>query len=153
MDVAQMNDDEVIAQTKLWLEKAVIGLNLCPFAKGVHIKDQIRYFVSHATTPEALIKDLMTELEDLFEQYEKGSSEKLRQFLKEAEYKYQVGINEMVFKPSHSIFEFMDWRIVKAMFRLQMFQSMSTHVRKLFKNQKSTFKNRHSSIHLPFLAS
>jgi phytoene desaturase len=78
----------------------------------------------------------MNELEDLFEQYEKGSSEKLRQFLKEAEYKYQVGINEMVFKPSHSIFEFMDWRIVKAMFRLQMFQSMSTHVRKLFKNQK-----------------
>ena len=78
----------------------------------------------------------MGELEDLFEQYEKGSSEKLKQFLKEAEYKYQVGINEMVFKPSHSIFEFMDWRIVKAMFRLQMFQSMSTHVRKLFKNQK-----------------
>jgi phytoene desaturase len=78
----------------------------------------------------------MNELEDLFEQYEEGSSVKLREFLKEAEYKYQVGINEMVFKPSHSIFEFMDWRIVKSMFRLQMFQSMSTHVRKLFKNQK-----------------
>jgi phytoene desaturase len=78
----------------------------------------------------------MNELEDLFESYEKGSSKNLRKFLKEAEYKYQVGINEMVLKPSHSIFEFMDLRIVKAMFRLQMFQSMSTHVRKLFKNQK-----------------
>lgn len=78
----------------------------------------------------------MNELEDLFEFYEKGSSKNLRKFLKEAEYKYQVGINEMVLKPSHSIFEFMDLRIVKAMFRLQMFQSMSTHVRKLFKNQK-----------------
>lgn len=63
----QIKDDEVIAQTKLWLEKAVIGLNLCPFAKGVHIKDQIRYFVSHATTPEELIKDLMAELEVLAE--------------------------------------------------------------------------------------
>jgi phytoene desaturase len=78
----------------------------------------------------------MNELEELFESYEKGSSKNLRKFLKEAEYKYQVGINEMVLKPSHSIFEFMDLRIVKAMFRLQMFQSMSTHVRKLFKNQK-----------------
>jgi hypothetical protein len=64
---AQIKDDAVIAQTKLWLEKAVIGLNLCPFAKGVHIKDQIRYFVSHATTPEELIKDLMAELEVLAE--------------------------------------------------------------------------------------
>ncbi len=64
---AQIKDDSVIAQTKLWLEKAVIGLNLCPFAKGVHIKDQIRYFVSHATTTEELIKDLMAELEVLAE--------------------------------------------------------------------------------------
>ncbi|MFK7949905.1 MAG: phytoene desaturase family protein [Saprospiraceae bacterium] len=78
----------------------------------------------------------MEELEAMFESYEKGSSQSLRKFLKEAEYKYEVGINEMVFKPSHSIFEFMDMRIVKSMFRLQMFQSMSTHVRKLFKNEK-----------------
>jgi hypothetical protein len=67
MEDAQIKDDAVIIQTKLWLEKAVIGLNLCPFAKGVHIKDQIRYFVSHATTPEELIKDLMAELEVLAE--------------------------------------------------------------------------------------
>jgi hypothetical protein len=67
MEDAQIKDDAVIVQTKLWLEKAVIGLNLCPFAKGVHIKDQIRYFVSHATTPEELIKDLMAELEVLAE--------------------------------------------------------------------------------------
>lgn len=69
----QIKDDAVIAQTKLWLEKAVIGLNLCPFAKGVHIKDQIRYFVSHATTTEELIKDLMAELEVLAE----ANSEKI----------------------------------------------------------------------------
>jgi hypothetical protein len=67
MEDAQIKDEVVIAQTKLWLEKAVIGLNLCPFAKSVHIKDQIRYFVSHATTPEALLKDLVAELEVLAE--------------------------------------------------------------------------------------
>lgn len=67
MDEVQMKDDEVIAQTKVWLEKAVIGLNLCPFAKGVHIKNQIRYVVSQATTAEALVKDLMAELEVLAE--------------------------------------------------------------------------------------
>lgn len=78
----------------------------------------------------------MEELEEMFESYEKGSSQSLRKFLTEAEYKYEVGINEMVHKPSHSIFEFADMRILKAMFRLQMFQSMSTHVRKLFKNKK-----------------
>jgi hypothetical protein len=54
---------EVIAHTKLWLERAVIGLNLCPFAKAVFIKDQIRYVVSSAQTPEELLVDLMAELE------------------------------------------------------------------------------------------
>jgi len=56
---------EVIAHTKLWLERAVIGLNLCPFAKAVFIKDQIRYVVSTAQTPEELLTDLMKELEFL----------------------------------------------------------------------------------------
>lgn len=73
MEDVQLKDEVVIAQTKVWLEKAVIGLNLCPFAKGVHIKDQIRYFVSHATTPEALVKDLVAELEVLAE----ANSEKI----------------------------------------------------------------------------
>ena len=69
MSESQVNNDdaEVIAQTKQWLEKAVIGLNLCPFAKGVHIKDQIRYFVSHAQTDEELLQDLIAELEVLAE--------------------------------------------------------------------------------------
>ena len=58
---------EVIAHTKAWLERAVIGLNLCPFAKAVHIKDQIRYVVSSAQTPEELMADLVRELEFLQE--------------------------------------------------------------------------------------
>jgi hypothetical protein len=62
-----VTNEEAIAATKLWLEKAVIGLNLCPFAKGVHVKGQIRYFVSAAQTPEELLKDVMSELEVLAE--------------------------------------------------------------------------------------
>jgi hypothetical protein len=55
-------DSKIIDATRTWLEKAVIGLNLCPFAKAVHVKQQIRYVVSPATTPEALLADLLAEL-------------------------------------------------------------------------------------------
>ena len=57
----------VVAATTTWLERAVVGLNLCPFAKAVHVKRQIRYVVSDATTPEALADDLVRELEFLAE--------------------------------------------------------------------------------------
>jgi uncharacterized protein len=55
----------IIAQIKEWLEKAVIGLNLCPFAKAVHLKKQIRYVVSEATDEETLLQDLVLELRHL----------------------------------------------------------------------------------------
>ncbi len=77
----------------------------------------------------------LSALKNLFESYEKGSSAKLEQFLKEAAYKYEVGMNEFVFKPSHSIWEFMDWRVVKSVFKLQMLTSMSSYVDKLFQNR------------------
>lgn len=78
----------------------------------------------------------MTELEAMFERYEPGSTGNLRKFLAEAEYKYRVGMNEFVQKPSHSILEFADMRIAASLFRLQMFTSMSRHVRQLFKNEQ-----------------
>ncbi len=56
-----------IAATDHWLKTAVIGLNLCPFAKAVHVKNQIRYVVSDATNIDALADDLVTELELLAE--------------------------------------------------------------------------------------
>ena len=62
-----LTDEEIVAATTTWLEKAVIGLNLCPFAKAVHSKGQIRYVVSQAQTPEALAADLVHELEFLAE--------------------------------------------------------------------------------------
>ncbi|WP_124949571.1 DUF1415 domain-containing protein [Sulfuriferula thiophila] len=58
---------KIIKETQDWLEKAVIGLNLCPFAKAVHVKQQIRYVVSNATTQEALLEDLLEELYVLHE--------------------------------------------------------------------------------------
>ncbi len=51
-----------IAVTRNWLEKAVIGLNLCPFAKAVYVKQQVRFVLSDATTPEALVEQLAEEL-------------------------------------------------------------------------------------------
>lgn len=51
-----------IADTRRWLEKAVIGLNLCPFAKAVYVKEQVRFVLSDATTPEALLEQLAEEL-------------------------------------------------------------------------------------------
>ncbi|MCY4755707.1 DUF1415 domain-containing protein [Pelomonas aquatica] len=57
-----MNHDQIINDTRDWVVKAVIGLNLCPFAKAVHVNERIRYVVSDATEPEALLKDLAREL-------------------------------------------------------------------------------------------
>lgn len=54
--------DDPIADTRRWLERAVIGLNLCPFAKAVVAKGQVRFVLSAATTPEALLGQLGEEL-------------------------------------------------------------------------------------------
>ena len=65
--MSSATNETIIAATQTWLERAVIGLNLCPFAKAVHVKKQIRYVVSSATTQEELLSDLMRELEFLAE--------------------------------------------------------------------------------------
>jgi len=54
--------EDPVAATRLWLERIVIGLNLCPFAKAVYVKEQVRYVLSDATTPEALVEQLAEEL-------------------------------------------------------------------------------------------
>lgn len=57
----------VIANTRQWLERAVIGLNLCPFAKAVHVHDRIRYVVSKARHVDGLLEELERELHALNE--------------------------------------------------------------------------------------
>jgi len=55
----------VIGLTRAWLERAVIGLNLCPFAKAPYVRERIRYCVSHAPSAGDLLKDLRVELQRL----------------------------------------------------------------------------------------
>ncbi|WP_233196177.1 DUF1415 domain-containing protein [Trinickia soli] len=66
MDPRPANDnDAIVAATRHWLVRAVIGLNLCPFAKNVHTKGQIRYVVSEASDVEGMLDALETELRAL----------------------------------------------------------------------------------------
>ncbi|WP_042884594.1 DUF1415 domain-containing protein [Cupriavidus necator] len=62
MSSSATSADTVIAATRHWLERAVIGLNLCPFAKSVYVKEQVRYVVSTATEAPDVMDDLEREL-------------------------------------------------------------------------------------------
>lgn len=57
--------DVVTEETRLWLERAVIGLNLCPFAKAAHVKRQIRFAVTAAQSEAELVEELEWELQYL----------------------------------------------------------------------------------------
>ena len=70
----------------------------------------------------------------LFESFEKGSSIKLKQFLAEAKYKYETGMNDFVHRPSDSIFDFMDWRLLPVVQKLDLFKSIKSHVASFFTN-------------------
>lgn len=62
---ADPTESEVIAATRRWLERAVIGLNLCPFARAPYLKDRVRIVVSAARDEESLLLDLCEELQRL----------------------------------------------------------------------------------------
>ena len=76
------------------------------------------------------------ELEELFESIEPGSSKNLKKFLDEAGYKYKVGMEEFVWKPGLSVTEFADVRVLRSVFRLQMFSSLASQVENLFSDDK-----------------
>jgi len=78
----------------------------------------------------------MNELEELFESLEKGAGLRLREFLKQAAYKYEVGINKLVYKPGRSLTEFANLKLLIDVIRMDVFQSMARHVRKYFKHPK-----------------
>lgn len=73
-------------------------------------------------------------LKTLFEEMEPGSAAQLDKFMAEAEYKYKVGIHKLVHKPGRSVTEFLDWDVIKGVFRLDVFANMQSHVAKHFKN-------------------
>ena len=76
------------------------------------------------------------ELKDLFESMEEGSGDNLDLFISQAEKKYKVGIQNLVYKPGLSIKEFIDKETVTGVFQLDIFKSMHSHIRKYFKNEK-----------------
>lgn len=83
--------------------------------------------------------DIPSNIEDLyamFERIEEGSAVKLKQFLKEAEYKYNIGMNDLVYKPGLSLTEFMNIKFLKGVFKLDVFNSIAAHIRKSFTNPK-----------------
>jgi phytoene desaturase len=77
-----------------------------------------------------------TSLKNLFNTIEPGSGEQLDKFLKEAAYKYEVGINKLVHKPGQSLSEFLDWDLLTGIFKLDVFNSIRAHVAKHFSNPK-----------------
>ena len=70
----------------------------------------------------------------MFEQLEKGSADKLKKFLKEGAYKYEVGVKDLVYKPSLSFTELMDPRLFFASFKLHVFKPFDKYVRSYFKH-------------------
>jgi len=75
-------------------------------------------------------------LRSLFEKEEPGSGKKLDQYLKQAAYKYEVGINKLVQKPGQSWSEFLDWDLLRGIFKLDVFSSIQKHIHKFFQNPK-----------------
>jgi len=73
---------------------------------------------------------------NLFDQLEPGSSKNLLKFLEEGKYKYNIGINELVYKPGLSLMELADPKLMTGVFKLHVFQSISTYIRKYFKEKK-----------------
>ena len=63
LDVSAKNEERILADVRSWLEKAVIGLNLCPFAKAVYVKNQVRLVVSKARHADDLLEELDRELD------------------------------------------------------------------------------------------
>lgn len=89
--------------------------------------------------PDGTSTDIPAKLQsfyDLFESIEAGSAEKLKKFLAEAAYKYDVGINDLVYKPSLKWSEFADMRILKGLFKMHLTSSFSGYIRKYFQNPK-----------------
>ncbi|RYD55080.1 MAG: phytoene desaturase [Sphingobacteriales bacterium] len=76
------------------------------------------------------------ELKALFESIEPGAGNNLDKFLGEAAYKYDVGINKLVYQPGLSLTEFMQWDVMKSFFRIDLLNSMHKHVRQYFSHPK-----------------
>ena len=95
-----------------------------------------QYAIIFGKEDTLVIPSELSEIENLFESLETGAAQKLRLFLQEAAYKYQVGINKLVYKPGRSLREFIDMDLIRGIFRLQVFTSLDKHVDNHFRHPK-----------------
>lgn len=85
------------------------------------------------------VMDIPSDFEEicvLFENIEAGAAAKLKKFIAEGEFKYRIGMGDMVYKPGHSISEFFSLKLLQDALKLQVFTSFSKHVRKFFKDPR-----------------
>lgn len=75
-------------------------------------------------------------LKNVFESIEPGSAAKLEKYLRGAGYKYDIGVHKMVYKPGLSVTEFIDWEIMKGVFKLDVFTSIKKHIHKYFNDPR-----------------
>ncbi len=78
----------------------------------------------------------LEELYPLFDQLEEGSGGKLKSFLEEGKRKYEIGVNKLVYQPGLSWLELLHWEVIKSSVHLHLFSSVSSQVRKTFKNNR-----------------
>ena len=76
------------------------------------------------------------DIKSLFNHYESGSGERLTQFLMEAGFKYKTGVGKLVYKKSASPLEFLDFDLLKSIFRLNIFNSFYSYIRRYFSNPR-----------------
>jgi phytoene desaturase len=103
------------------------GHTTSDFYKLIRLNPSYKVFDKHGEGID--IPSHMQDLEALFDRFEQGSGLRLRAFLKEAAYKYDVGINDLVYKPSISLLEFADMRLLNGLIKMDVFTSMKKHVR------------------------
>ncbi len=72
----------------------------------------------------------------VFEKMEPGAGKMLHRYLDEAAFKYKIGVNELVYRPAKTPFEFMEWEVIKGSLKLHVFHSFHNYVRKYFKNPR-----------------
>ncbi len=94
------------------------------------------YQVFHEDGDRMLLPANYDDLKSLFEKYETGSGAKLDKFLTDGQHKYEIGVGEFVHKPSLSIWEFMDWRIIRDALRMDLLKNISKEIRAKFSNPK-----------------
>lgn len=109
----------------------------CFGKKVANYYDLIRLDPSYRIYWEQNLMDVPSDydaLKKMFDQLEPGAGEQLDAFMAEAEYKYRVGVNKLVFKPGQSLLEFVDKELIAGLFRLDVFNNIKSHIGKFFKH-------------------